>query len=343
MFYFFGCEIISKIFYNFIFKKLVVRKTKIPAIFVVLLFMLACQSHVMNKEEAERSLKVLNSDLLNFAQQVSEKDEFLVLDFLLENENAPFPVFKNDKGFISVKSFDFSGNKGRYSFSGGNNDFLKIEESESIEISFQQEELSDLVFVLTEFDSEMISSGEKFPVKMFAEIRKNTGKIWDLEYSLTISDGLPEIASLKINGDKYQINAALLRTKNNDKGTVEINCDYNYLNNNLISTRFFGQIGYSRQGYYFNQIEFRQKLFGHFIDGFCDYEKVNPTADNYAASFNAHTRAELFEGETKVCDFVLATVENNELLDYHIKFSNGEQELIAKHIPVFDKIINFKY
>ena len=133
------------------------------------------------------------------------------------------------------------------------------------------------------------------------------------------------------------------KNKKKTKGTVEIKADINYLNHSLNSTRFFGQIGYSRQGYFFNQIEIRQKLFGHSIDGFCNYEKVNPTADDYAASFNENTRVELFEGDAKVCDLVLATVQNNELLDYHFKFSNGEQELIGFHIPAFDKIINFKY
>lgn len=318
-------------------------KTRNPALILVFLFLIACKSAVMDKQEAERSLKVLNSDMLNFAQQVSEKSEFVILNFLLETQNSPFPIYKNDKGFVSVKTFDFYENTGRYFFSEENKDYRKIAESETIEISFQPEELTDLVFVMNEFESEQVSSGENFPVNILAEIRKNTVKIWDLEYSLKISEGLPEKASLKISGDKYYLHATLIRTKNNDKGTIEINTDFNYLNNNLISTHFFGNIGYSRQGYFFNQVKIQQKLFGHFIDGFCDYQKINPTADDYAASFNENTRVELFEGDAKVCDLVLATVENGELLDYHFKFSNGEQEIIGQHIPAFDKILNFKY
>ena len=81
-------------------------------------------------------------------------------------------------------------------------DFLKSGESEIIEIRFQQKEFTDIVFIISEFETETVSSGENFPVKMVAEISENADKIWSLNYSMKISDGLPEHAQLKIIGKK---------------------------------------------------------------------------------------------------------------------------------------------
>jgi hypothetical protein len=54
-------------------------------------------------------------------------------------------------------------------------------------------------------------------------------------------------------------------------------------------------IGYSSMGYYFEDIRFNMVVFSHLATGFIRYGLIDPTARDYAASFNAHSDIRLYE------------------------------------------------
>jgi hypothetical protein len=149
---------------------------------------------------------------------------------------------------------------------------------------------------------------------------------------------------LQVQGKNYEIEGAWNRTKTGNDGKLEINLVFNYLMKSLIITNLYFNIGYGKRSYFIKQAELNQKLFDHTISGYIDYDKVDPTAQDYAASFNNQSHFIISENNRGIVgDIVLATIENDELLDYHIEFSDGSKELFGKYIPLIDKIFNFKY
>lgn len=319
------------------------RSNRILIIYL-LAVLFSCSSNEMSKKEAVRSLKVLNSDIVNFGTQAAESIEYKTLDFILDQPTAPFPFCKNSDGFLFVKTFQSEAAKGVYSWEETNGNFKKIDESRFVDLQFNLKEFENVAFRLTDYKSVVTSSGQPFPTLIRAEIIHENEKVWSLDYEAVITDGLPETIQLNAEAKNYTLSGQLARTRSDEEGTLMAKVDFNYLTRKILETRFNANIGYSRQGYYFNQLEFQQKLFNHFIDGFCDYAKVNPTANDYAASFNKNTDIEVCEDKNKkVGKVTLATVENNELFDFHIKFPDSSEELVGKHIPLFDKLLNFKY
>jgi hypothetical protein len=117
-----------------------------------------------------------------------------------------------------------------------------------------------------------------------------------------------------------------------------------YLNRKLIQLQFNSEIGYSRMGYYFEKIDFKINLFSHVVTGKIDYDKINPTSEDYASSFNSNSVIQIFElpGKRKVGDIVLHTLPDGEILDYFVKFSNGQMIMVNEHLPVLNKILNLK-
>ncbi|WP_319499863.1 hypothetical protein [uncultured Draconibacterium sp.] len=313
-------------------------------LFTVVSILISCNNGKLSKKDAERSLKVLNSDMINFGAELNEATEMKALEFVMSAPENPFPVYKNTNRFISTKTFDFSQWHGIYEWSDYEKLFKKTGDSKNIILQIDNSELKDISIIINDYQTEKVSSGEPFPKVCQIEITQNKKTIWEFDFTSKISNNLPEDLKLRIKGESYQVNANLKRTTNGDSGKLFVDFTFKYLLKTLIKSKLDCNIGYSRQGYYFKQLKLDQLLFGHHLAGDIDYAKVDPTAQDYAASFNENSNLELFEnGRGKVGDLILATVENDELVDYHIQFTDKSKALLGSYLPVFNKFINLKY
>ena len=303
----------------------------------------------MDRNEAERSLKVLNSDITNFLNTASGRVEFQVLDFLSNQPDSPVPIKKSGERRVDFSSFDFSEKRGVYVWDRTNNSFSIIGESDLIEIHMDDCIGPGVTFILSEYLDEVESPRRKFPMKINSRILQDNEEIWNLTYSGNLADSMPERIYFQSSGKDYSMEGQLIRSRESNNGTLDVKYSFTYKGNSLIETSIQSTIGYSLHGYFFKQAEVYQRFADHFLKGHFDNEKIDPTSKNYAASFNRHSNLELYENNTmndrhkKVGDLVLAETEHNELLDYHIRFSNGEEVLFGYYIPVFDELMNFKY
>lgn len=311
--------------------------------FVLLLFY-SCTSGSMNKEDAERSLKVLNSDLVNFGNSMAESTEMKVWAFLLENREAPIPFYKNSNSFISVKNFRFEEMNGIYKWNSLDKKFDLTGRSEQIIILPDSTGQPSLQFIVSDFNSEKVSSGEAFPTSVKIQMKEHDREIWKLDYRAELVDEMPKKIDLKIKGKDYSVNSNYLRTKNGETGTLSLALSFNYLMKTLIDTRLDCKIGYSRQGYFLKTIDIDQQLFDHQIKGKVDYASIDPTAEDYTASFNSHSKVFLAEKRKgRVGDVILEGTENNELNDFFVRFADNSTSRIGDFLPLFDKMMNLKY
>ena len=317
-------------------------------LFYTILFV-SCSSSVMDRNEAERSLKVLNSDIINFIDKTSGSPEFQVLEFLSNQPDTPLPISKTNNRKFNFSAFNFTENIGEYKWDKENRCFIKIGESEIIIIHLDDCIAPGITFILSEYLDGYVSQRKKFPISITSKIMADNEEIWYLKYKGNLADAMPESINFQSGGKEYLMEGQLKRSKEDNNGTLDINFNFAFNGNCLINTCFQSTIGYSLHGYYFKQAEVYQRFSGHFFKGHFDNEKINPTSKNYAASFNRHSKLGLYEQNIingkfkKVGDLVLAETENQELLDYHIRFADGKEVLFGNYIAVFDELMNFKY
>ncbi len=298
-----------------------------------------------NQAEAIRSLKVLNSDLANMLLTADEKPEITALRYLWDQPTAPLP-FPNEK-FIFNKpyiSYNFDEAKGIYRWDTLASGFIKQAESESASFIFSGAGFHNALFRITGFKSLPISSRPDFPIFMDAAMFIDNKPYMQIIHTAAVEDELPLKVNTNISGRDYKISGTFNRTRSGGTGTLSSQLTVDYETNRVIDFRLNATIGYSSMGYYFEKINFDFLLFRHTISGKIDYNLVNPTADDYVTSFNSHSNIEIFERpmKRKLGKIVLAALNDGELLDYHIKFSNNEKELLSEYLPIINKILYLK-
>lgn len=319
------------------------------AFLVVSTILSSCSTSVMNRNEAERSLKVLNSDLINFLEKSSGTPEYKTLNFLLSATESPLPFKKSDDNKIILTDFNFGKNCGEYRWDTDIKSFYKTDENEHIIIHLDNVIENGIKFILYNYTDTTIAVRQKFSLAASAKIFLNKKEIWNIEYSSNLVDGMPENIHIKSCGSGYCMEGEFKRTKDGDNGTINGSFNFHYNGIKLIESEFQSTVGYSYQGFYFKQVDFSQKFSGHYLKGNFNYGKINPTSDNYVSSFNRNSDFKLFEKNIingkyiKVGDLLLAETENRELLDYYIKFSDGNKVLIGNYLTLFEEMKNYKF
>lgn len=308
-----------------------------------LFFLLIGCSRVMEREEADRSLKVLNSNLVNFLSVSSEKSELKALWFLLDNPASPLCLKQKQKHSIldaSIKS------KGIFDWDTEAALFLQKDSSKQLILNFPAngKDGEDIRFVLSEFETRDCKNRPEFPVEIVANLFVERQNKLEIKHTASIQDNLPLEISSSIAGDGYSANLKTKRTREGKQGTMKMKMNIFSNSFTVCSANIDAKIEYSRQGYYFRNFDFDFELFEHHIVGKLDYSKIDPTASDYVRSFNRYSTIIISENNgDKVGNIVLGKSMNGEMLDYFVRFSNGEEVLLSSYIPVIKKILDFKY
>lgn len=316
-------------------------------LFVLTFFILnACKSKQLNQAEADRSMKVLNGNLINLMSSGSEKPEFKALSFLVNQTSTPLPFTKRENPTQpDTVIFRLKERKGIYHWNPEQKTFNRSGNSEIVSLYFPEEksDTNSLCLNLEKYQSQAYSSRPDFPTEVEATLKMNNQKIASISHKAHILNNLPEYISTKIDGIDYQATLRLRRTQLNKDGKLLIDFFLKSKGFQVISGKMDAEIEYSRQGYFFKTINFRLKLIDHEIIGKINYSAINPTSADYVGSFNSNTSIVIFEGRNKVGNIVLNKTNNNELLDYFVRFSNGKEILISEYIPALKKMLNLKY
>jgi len=301
----------------------------------------------MNRDEADRSLKVLNSNLINLVTNASDKPELEALHFLLTEPSSPIYLLRTNSLFLadSVKKLS-DRNKGKFNWDQDRKTFVRKDGSDNLELNFSVGKQMDVnaEFVINDYKSEDCNNHIGFPVLMDAKILIEKLDKLTIAHHAVIKDHFPlEIKSL-IKGVDYQFELNLHRTRDGNKGSIQM--DFNILANGYIicSADIKTKIEYTKDGYYFTYFDFEIELIDHQIKGKIDYAKIDPTAGNYIDLFNEYSEIIISEvyGK-KVGNIVLGLSGDGELLDYFINFNNGEKILLSNYIPLIKKVLDYKY
>jgi hypothetical protein len=308
-----------------------------------LLLIVSCNSNYYEKDDAIRSLKVLNSDIINLMTVTSELEEIKVLEFLYNQANAPIP-FKKSKYSKDTPDFRFSDFKGTYKWNYAIEDFELIGDNDFIDIQFNLEDIDSDSFQLLSYQSEPYSSKPDFPTHIIAKIFNGTKEKMTVNHYARVEDNLPATMKTSVKGDNFDLVAGFKRTKELNEGTLTMYCIIKKGLYTIIDVNISAEISYSKQGYYYNNIAFKSNVFNHTIVGEIDYKNIDPSSRNYPKSFNSNSTIAIYESSNnKVGDVVLAPIGNNDLQEFKIRFKNKDQVLLKEYLPALDRLYNLKY
>ncbi len=134
-------------------------------IVLVLPFLLFSCSVSYEKDEAIRSLKVLNSDMVNLMTVTSEMYEIEALKFLYNQANSPIP-FKKSKYNTDNSPFIIDSLKGTYKWNTEINDFQFKKDKDFIDVHFQLPDIQNNSFQILDYRSKAYASKPDFPTKI---------------------------------------------------------------------------------------------------------------------------------------------------------------------------------
>lgn len=322
------------------------KNFRLSLLSVLLVFLFSCSSRQLSPEEADRSMKMLNGNLVSLFSAGQEKPEFKALKFLFSQTTCPLPfVVKSNPTAPDTGKFVFANKKGIYTWDSGLKIFRKTGSSEIITILFPDEksDRNDMHLNLSDYQSQAYSSRPDFPVLTDAEILRDGELLATITHKANIKNNLPENISTLVTGKDYKVRFQLHRTRLDKVGKLFADFRLKTGPAEPISGELEAGIEYSRQGYFFKTIRFELKLIDHLLKGDINYSAIDPTSSDYAGSFNSNSKIILMEGSRKVGDVVLDKTNNGELLDYFIRFSNHEKVLLSEYMPFLNKLLNLKY
>lgn len=300
----------------------------------------------MTPEEADRSMKILNGNLVNLISAGGEKPEYKALEFLFEQISTPLPFVKRaNPTDLDTAVYRMSEKRGNYKWNAATKTFEKESDSDVVAIHFplEKSETNNTSFILNKYKSQPYSSRPDFPVEIEAILNSDKRQILSIAHQATITDNLPATASSEIKGDDYQLGFELKRTRESKLGKLNIELWLKTKGIKVISGKMNADIEYSRRSYFFKYITFKIKLIDHTVDGTINYSAIDPTSADYINSFNSNSKITIREGQKEVGKVILNKVNNSELLDYFVQFSNKQETLLSEYIPVLKKVLNLKY
>jgi hypothetical protein len=297
-------------------------------------------------QEADRSMKVLNSNLMNLLVAGSEKPEYQALSFLFSLEDSPLP-FRKTRNPVApdTSTYIIEKSMGKYVWDAESKIFIKIENADRISLNLPLTGLNSksIWFDLIQYKTQSYSSRPDFPVLADAIIHDEKGQIASLKHTAKITNNLPVNISTNVKGLDYESGFELQRTQIKKEGKLKIDLFLKSKGFKVISGNVDAEIVYSRRSYFFKTIDFYLELMGHHVLGKIKYGEINPTAADYIDSFNSNSSIILYEGKNQVGKVVLNKTDNKEILDYFIRFENGSEILLSDYIPVLKKVLNLKY
>lgn len=319
------------------------RKTIVCLLPLLLLF--SCGRKNMGREEAIRSLKVLNSDFINFFSQAGEMQELRALRFLWDHDSVPlpFPQEKYSAGHPWTP-YDFTSSLGVYRLDSIKNRFLPTGSDSVVRLRFSTADFNAGEFVLEKYRAAPLTSRPDFPLELMAHLRLDDQERLSVSHTAEVADDLPLHILSRVTTSASEMNFSLDRTRDGDNGSLLIRTSLAQKGFRFIDLQMNALIGYSAMGYYFNDITFTIKAFDHLIDGTIHYGLIDPTARDYARSFNTHSDIVIMEmpGRKVAGKLILAPNGQGDLLDYFIRFSDGHQVPVNEYLPFLNQLLYMK-
>jgi hypothetical protein len=155
------------------------KKLLVSFLLISILILSACNSKQLDRDEADRSMKILNGNLVNLLSAGSEKPEYKALSFLFEQISTPLPFVKKANPTQPEIPFNFDEKKGQYQWNSLLETFEKKDDSDHISLFFPsgKSNKNNIRLDLINYQSQAFSSRPAFPVEIDAILKADDQEI----------------------------------------------------------------------------------------------------------------------------------------------------------------------
>lgn len=312
----------------------------------------SCKSdHPLDKKEAVNNLRALDSEIINLAEQISEKPAFRALEFLKNQSSSPLP-FKNDTSARSSghSPYSFAEKKGIYKWDTITGSFVKQKDTTVILLYFPLAYRSKVScrFLLSDYQIRDTKSKPGFPVSAEAELFIDGHEELTVSHHALLAENmLSEINSTIHSGD-FDFRFHFTRTGDfsQKSGLLQGDLKIQEGKKEIINMKYKFDIDYHPPvAYSIRYIRFLMKVFETQLKADINYGAMNPTSDQYANEFNSNSKIFLknLEDMGILGNIVLSSENGTDKLDYFIRFSDGTETLLIDQLIILKKLKHLKY
>jgi len=327
-------------------------KRPVSLILFSALTLFSCKSdHPLDKKEAVNDLRALNSEIINLAEQISEKPAFRALEFLKNQSSSPLP-FKNDTSarLPRLSPYSFAEKKGVYKWDTITGSFVKQKDTTVMLLYFPLADRSKAScrFLLSDYQTRDTRSRPGFPVSTEAELFIDGREELSVSHHAVIAENmLSEINSAVHSGD-FDLRFHLARTGDFSRksGILQGYIAIQEGKKEIINTEYKIDIDYHPPvAYSVRYIRLLMKVFETQLKADINYGAMNPTSNHYADEFNSNSKIFLknLEDMGVLGNIVLSSDNGTDKLDYFIRFSDGTETLLSDQLIILKKVMHLKY
>jgi hypothetical protein len=195
--------------------------TFVPLLLICLVLMTACYPEV-NKEEAEEYLDYFERELSLFVDEFENTGSFKVLNSLLNEPEAPMPVFFRKPGQQKTpQSFDEL--SGLYEYDSISSCFLKIRESDSLIIRFKKATTGNrlVTFLVSRHMDDSVSLATRLPLVHESAMYIGLEKVYSLRINTRYQRNLPVESALLLKLNNYSLKADLMMEQKRTRTDID--------------------------------------------------------------------------------------------------------------------------
>jgi hypothetical protein len=316
-----------------------------PVLTTGMIFISCNQEKNLSPEEGLKAIKVLNSDLINLSDGISGNLAFGGLKYLMEEPTSPLSTQNGLAGkWLNDSITSLVPFTGKYTWN--ENKFERISGSDIIDINFQIPGTTEnsANFTVTGFECRRMLSSLCFPMEIKASMLNHDEEILVISGNSAFMDDLPGKIDFTVRGEEFEGAVIAERTRQDDRGTLDIEMEFRVRGVDIIKGSIHAQIGYSGKQVFFRTYEPDVRVFDVKIAGKLDYSKVDPTSKDYVKSFNDNCHIGFYDSgsDKKIGDFGIGALENGELLGWVLFLSDGKPLFLEEQLLIVEKLLNYK-
>lgn len=304
----------------------------------------------LDRQEAEKVLKVLDSDVTRWLDQVNQSEAGRALHALLAFDSAPFPL-RFPRSFMLQRPslYKFEEYTGTWTWEQSRGKFAHIPGSDRIIIHYPMPDHSenDATCIIYQYREEATTSAHSFPVLVLAEIFVKQKMVFTLDHHAVIEEDLPVFMETGITMGAGVLKLSMENKLDtlNHRGDVTASIIAGREGKPVVDGTIKATIKtFSGGSYGIRALKSEFKLFDCLLVMDIDYSKIDPTSREYVRDFNEHAKIQLFttDPKQKIGDIILKEKFDSKKLDFAIRFSDLSDDFLANYLLVFKRILEVK-
>jgi len=318
---------------------------------LILFFHSSCHhTAVLDKAEAEKTLKALDSDVIRWIDGINESEAGRALHALLSNDSAPFPI-RFPRKFLSRSGgiYDFQQHTGTWEWDRATGKFIHVPGGDRIIIRYPLPDQAEnnATCIIYQYEEVSTTSAHAFPVLFVADLFIKEKKVFSIEHHGEMDHHLPVFMQTNISMGEgfFRMTMENRLDTAHHRGDVHTTITAGTPGKRVLDGTMQAKIKTFSGGSYAVKIfKSEIQLFDCLLIIDIDYDKVSPTSRQYVKDFNRHSRIQLFTlaHREKIADIILKKKNNDKILDFALRFSDLSEDFLSNYILAFKKILDVK-